>query len=198
VEVQLAGGLVVAQPQPGGGAEEGTGERVLRVPVQLPPAGRRDTERLAQRRRERREHPDAGAARLVVPAGLARLRPFLSAERLRVGRPEQRLCVLGGGTFTPGPPRRRDHARPPRPPGARPGPPARALTPARVPSPARLIAMTVSCRDRDTPSVVSEFAAQRRFAEDVSSAITTQSSQRAAARARSTVSCGVTLPPRPC
>ena len=47
--------------------------------------------------------------------------------------------------------------------------------------------MTVSWRDRDTPLVVSEFAAQRRFAAEVSSAITTQSSHRAAASARSTV-----------
>ncbi len=75
--------------------------------------------------------------------------------------------------------------------------PARDTTPAQAPGPFRVIAMTVSCRDRDTPLVVSEFAAQRRFAEDVSSAITTQSSQRAAARARSTVSWGLMLPPRP-
>ena len=51
--------------------------------------------------------------------------------------------------------------------------------------------MTVSWRERETPLVVSVFPAQRRFAEEVSSAITTQSSHRAAASARSTVSCGV-------
>ena len=52
------------------------------------------------------------------------------------------------------------------------------------------MAMTVSWRERDTPLVVSVLPAQRRLAAEVSSAITTQSSDRAAARARSTVSAG--------
>ena len=40
------------------------------------------------------------------------------------------------------------------------------------------MAMTVSCRERATPLVVSVLPAQRRFAVEVSSAITTQSSDR--------------------
>ncbi len=68
--------------------------------------------------------------------------------------------------------------------------PARDTTPVRAAVPSRLIATTVSWRERDTPFVVSVFPAQRRFADEVSSAITTQSSHRAAASARSTVSCG--------
>jgi hypothetical protein len=52
------------------------------------------------------------------------------------------------------------------------------------------MAMTVSCREADTPLVVSVLPAQRRLAAEVSSAITTQSSLRAAARARSTASWG--------
>jgi hypothetical protein len=50
------------------------------------------------------------------------------------------------------------------------------------------MAMTVSWREADTPLVVSVLPAQRRLAAEVSSAITTQSSLRAAARARSTAS----------
>ena len=52
------------------------------------------------------------------------------------------------------------------------------------------MAMTVSCREPATPLVVSVLPAQRRLAVEVSSAITTQSSDLAAASARSTVSCG--------
>ena len=65
------------------------------------------------------------------------------------------------------------------------------------------MAMTVSWRERDTPLVVSVLPAQRRLAAEVSSAITMQPSDRAAARARSTVSAGETalvmvmLPPLP-
>ena len=44
--------------------------------------------------------------------------------------------------------------------------------------------MTVSCRDRETPLVVSVLPAQRRFADELSSAMTMQSSLRAAASAR--------------
>ncbi len=61
--------------------------------------------------------------------------------------------------------------------------------------------MTVSWRELDTPLVVSVLPAQRRLALEVSSAITTQSSDRLAASARSTASCGdnpLTGPPRPC
>ena len=76
--------------------------------------------------------------------------------------------------------------------------PALDTTPACGPPAPRVIAMTVSWRDRATPLVVSEFAAQRRFAVEVSSAITMQSSHRAAASARSTVSCGVMRPPARC
>ena len=68
--------------------------------------------------------------------------------------------------------------------------PDRDTTPAAAPSPRRSMAMTVSWRERDTPLVVSVLPAQRRLAAEVSSAITTQSSDRAAARARSTVSAG--------
>ena len=50
------------------------------------------------------------------------------------------------------------------------------------------MAITVSWRDADTPLVVSVFPAQRKLAAEVSSAMTTQSALRAAARARSTVS----------
>src|ERR1039457_6010165 len=53
------------------------------------------------------------------------------------------------------------------------------------------MAITVSWRDRDTPLVVSVLPAQRRFADEVSSAITTQSSHSATARARSIVFCGL-------
>ena len=52
------------------------------------------------------------------------------------------------------------------------------------------MAMTVSWREADTPLVVSVLPAQRRLALEVSSAITTQLSLLAAARARSTVSWG--------
>ena len=58
------------------------------------------------------------------------------------------------------------------------------------PAPRRSMAMTVSCREPATPLVVSVLPAHRRFAVEVSSAITTQSLDLAAARARSTVSCG--------
>jgi hypothetical protein len=76
------------------------------------------------------------------------------------------------------------------------------MTPAAAPSARRSMAMTVSWRERDTPLVVSVLPAQRRLALEVSSAMTTQSSLRAAASARSTVSCGenslmLHLPP-PC
>ena len=50
--------------------------------------------------------------------------------------------------------------------------------------------MTVSCRDRDTPLVVSELPAQRRLAVEPSSAMTMQSPALAAASARSTNSWG--------
>ena len=83
--------------------------------------------------------------------------------------------------------------------------PAREITPAAAPSARWSMAMTVSWRERDTPLVVSVLPAQRRLALEVSSAITTQSSDRLTARARSTASCGenplaaVTAgPPRPC
>ena len=81
--------------------------------------------------------------------------------------------------------------------------PARDTTPAAAPSPRRSMAMTVSWRERDTPLVVSVLPAQRRLAAEVSSAITMQPSDRAAASARSTVSAGETalvmvmLPPLP-
>ena len=68
--------------------------------------------------------------------------------------------------------------------------PARDTTPTLVPAARRLTAITVSCRERETPLVVSVLPAQRRFAVELSSAITMQSSERAAASARSTVSCG--------
>ena len=58
------------------------------------------------------------------------------------------------------------------------------------PAPRRSMAMTVSCREPATPLVVSVLPAHRRFAVEVSSAITTQSLDLAAASARSTVSCG--------
>ena len=65
-----------------------------------------------------------------------------------------------------------------------------------------MTAITVSLREAETPFVVSELRAQRRLADEVSSAITTQSSQVAAARARSTASCGeitvIRLPPARC
>ena len=57
------------------------------------------------------------------------------------------------------------------------------------------MAMTVSWREADTPLVVSVFPAQRKLAAEVSSAITTQSALRAAARARSTVSWGLIFCP---
>jgi hypothetical protein len=76
--------------------------------------------------------------------------------------------------------------------------PARETTPALIPSRPCAIAMTVSCRDRDTPFVVRVLPAQRRFAEDVSSARTTHSSHCAAASARSTDSCGVMRSPPRC
>src|SRR6185437_7855657 len=65
-----------------------------------------------------------------------------------------------------------------------------ATTPALACVPSPVIAITVSLREAEIPLVVSELRAQRRFADEVSSAITTQSSQVAAARARSTASCG--------
>jgi hypothetical protein len=52
------------------------------------------------------------------------------------------------------------------------------------------MAITVSRRDRATPLVVSVLPAQRRFAVDVSSAITMQSSAFEIDSARSTTSCG--------
>ena len=71
--------------------------------------------------------------------------------------------------------------------------PARDTTPTEVPAVRRLIAITVSWRDRETPLVVSVLPAQRRFAAEVSSAITMQSSDRAAASARSIMSWGPVL-----
>ena len=127
--------------------------------------------------------PVTGSSQAACPgAGL----PAAGPGRLPVPRRQQGLRVLGGGTLRgrllglahhvldlvvpdPGP---RHHA-------------------GRVAVPSRLIATTVSWRERDTPFVVSVFPAQRRFADEVSSAITTQSSHRAAASARSTVSCGL-------
>ena len=79
--------------------------------------------------------------------------------------------------------------------------PAREMMPAEAPSARRSMAMTVSWRELDTPLVVSVLPAQRKLALEVSSAITTQSSDRLAARARSTASCGenpLTGPPRRC
>ncbi len=55
------------------------------------------------------------------------------------------------------------------------------------------MAITVSWRDRETPLVVRVLPAQRRFAVELSSAITMQSSDWAAARARSTMSWGLVL-----
>ena len=59
--------------------------------------------------------------------------------------------------------------------------------------------MTVSWRELVTPLVVSVLPAQRRLADEVSSAITTQSSQRAACSACSTAACGEgrIMTPRP-
>ena len=74
-------------------------------------------------------------------------------------------------------------------------------TPA-APSTRRSIEITVRLREAATPLVVSVLPAQRRFAVEVSSAITTQSPPGlASASARSTVSCGriwlmLPLPPR--
>ncbi|HEX2313717.1 MAG TPA: hypothetical protein VHJ17_08295 [Thermomonospora sp.] len=77
--------------------------------------------------------------------------------------------------------------------------PARDTAPAATPSPTRRSAITVSCRDRVTPLVVSVLPAHRRFAVLDSSAITTQSSARDSSSALSTLSCGVTdRPPSPC
>src|ERR1700691_4679944 len=71
--------------------------------------------------------------------------------------------------------------------------PERATTPTpAVPSRRRAIAITVSERVAATPLVVSVLPAQRRFAVEDSSAMTTVSPPAlAAASARSTVSCGV-------
>ena len=75
----------------------------------------------------------------------------------------------------------------------------RSRRPGTPPRPRRLarrsMAITVSRRERATPLVVSVLPAQRRLALEVSSAITTQSSDSDSASARSTISCG--RPPLP-
>ena len=67
-----------------------------------------------------------------------------------------------------------------------------------MPSARRSIEITVSDREAATPLVVSVLPAQRKLAVDDSSAITTVLPPGlAAARARSTVSCGVATPSLP-
>ncbi len=80
-------------------------------PYSFRPAAARGRERLAERRREGAEHADAGAARLVVPAGLSRFLPCFAAERLPVGWPEQLLRIFGRGTPACGALGRGNHVR---------------------------------------------------------------------------------------
>ena len=75
--------------------------------------------------------------------------------------------------------------------------PDRDTTPTAAPAARRSMAITVSRRERATPFVVSVFPAQRRFAVDVSSAMTTQSLLAETERACSTMSCGRWLMPLP-
>ncbi|GAA3108868.1 hypothetical protein GCM10020254_63540 [Streptomyces goshikiensis] len=70
----------------------------------------------------------------------------------------------------------------------------RDTTPEAVPSLPSTVAMTVRVRPRVTPFVVSALPAQRRFAVDSSSAMTTQPSAVDSSRARSTISCGLVRP----
>lgn len=69
----------------------------------------------------------------------------------------------------------------------------RDTTPEAVPWAPSTVAITVRVRPRVTPFVVSALPAQRRLAEECSSAITTQPSDRDSSRARSTISCGLVV-----
>ena len=100
-----AGRLVVPQPQPGGGAEEGRGQRVLGEAVQPAAAGLGGGEGLAERGRERARTPRSSVA------GSARRPP----ARRSPATPSTSGCgVLGG-------PAPRAAARRPRPPRRRAG-----------------------------------------------------------------------------
>lgn len=67
---------------------------------------------------------------------------------------------------------------------------ARDTTPEAVPWAPSTVATTVRVRPRVTPLVVRALPAQRRLAEESSSAMTTQPSARDSSRARSTISWG--------
>ncbi len=89
VQLDLPGGLVVAQPQTGRAAQERRGRaRARRTRPASAPAGRGRAQRLTELGGEVGQHADAGPLRRVRPAGAAPLRP---SRRL-----DQRRGVLGG------------------------------------------------------------------------------------------------------
>ena len=143
VHVDLAGRLVVAQPQPGRGAQEGAGQRVLGEPVQLAPAApARRSNALAQIRREAAEHPDLGARHRVVPGWPAGPSLFRTPRRpapaaARRPRPGSRRAAACSAA--------RDHVLDLVVAHAGPGHHARRA----CPSARRLIAITVSWRERE-------------------------------------------------
>ncbi len=146
-------------------------------PYSFRPAARGGAERLAERPARRPENADPGAA-----GGSSQpRRSGGTAGGVTSGSASWRGGAAGGGLL--GLPHDVGDLVVP---DARPGHHARP----RPASPRRVMAMTVSCRVLDTPLVVSVLPAQRRLADEVSSAITTQSSQRAGRSARSTSSCG--------